>query len=457
MHSDFPLSSGGSTLKREDGLPPAYGPSSPGPSVHSSESPLSMVTSGPVEYVPGSRARRAAQVGQGVPFPTLQVFKEITSEGQRVSIDVSVTVTRNVFQDERGTWTCYRRNYISVQCSYTLTPCMAGKRLILRDRGGSKESERQVQALAVALSAVVDTPDGKSVELIRHTPKRDKGPQYRVSLEKLYPANLETGRPPSGGSLLPLLPRQRDESPQTLAGTSFAGIPSSHTFERIQFKSATANNGRRRAAQQYYHLHIELLADVRMPGETQANWQKVACRISDRLVVRGRSPRHYADGGRDVPAEQGGPSGASGSSQGGFSSGAGGAAGDARPSGPFVAAANPQGYAPYQYTAQHQAAVVGEKTSTKPSSSRSTDDPCLKSSPPFGVEEGRQVKPLPAFEASSFQEAFFHHDVKEEDDFGFSSLEPSWPASACRSLKPESFAFFDSAGGVKLGSSPLLF
>lgn len=77
-------------------------------------------------------------------------------------------------------------------------------------------------------------------------------------------------------------------------------------FDRIQFKSATANNGKRRAAQQYYHLIVELYADMGQNSSTNAggvtsapsqdNWVKIAYRISAPMVVRGRSPGHYAEG-----------------------------------------------------------------------------------------------------------------------------------------------------------------
>jgi hypothetical protein len=62
------------------------------------------------------------------------------------------------------------------------------------------------------------------------------------------------------------------------------------TFERVQFKTATANNGKRRAAQQYYVLLVELYAET-SAGKTF----RVATAQSAPLVVRGRSPGHYAD------------------------------------------------------------------------------------------------------------------------------------------------------------------
>lgn len=105
----------------------------------------------------------------------------------------------------------------------------------------------------------------KAIQLIQHTPKRDKGPQT-TPLPKLI-------RP--GGNL------------------GFSAVGSSQsivTFERLQFKTATANNGKRRAAQQYYVIVVELLAKLRN-GHTIT----VATARSSPLVVRGRSPGHYAE------------------------------------------------------------------------------------------------------------------------------------------------------------------
>jgi meiosis-specific transcription factor NDT80 len=82
-----------------------------------------------------------------------------------------------------------------------------------------------------------------------------------------------------------------------------------HTFERIQFKQATANNGKRRAAQQYYHLVVELYVDVgtQNPGE---QFVKIAERKSAKMIVRGRSPGHYQTERRGSTSS--GPGGSSG-------------------------------------------------------------------------------------------------------------------------------------------------
>jgi meiosis-specific transcription factor NDT80 len=134
--------------------------------------------------------------------------------------------------------------------------------MYLVQHGGSGP---QVHNFAMSIAAVVDGRDGKSIELVQHTPKRDKGPQEK-------PARITLG-PREGFNQTPGQPAMEA------------------TFERIQFKTATANNGKRRAAQQYYHLLIELFIHVDHPHPDR--WIKIASRMSAPMVVRGRSPGHY--------------------------------------------------------------------------------------------------------------------------------------------------------------------
>lgn len=105
----------------------------------------------------------------------------------------------------------------------------------------------------------------KTIDLIQHTAKRDRGPR-----------NTPPRVPITAGGDLRL---SSIGTTQTIA-----------TFERVQFKTATANNGRRRAAQQYHILCVEVYA------QTETGQQiKICVAESERLVVRGRSPGHYND------------------------------------------------------------------------------------------------------------------------------------------------------------------
>jgi meiosis-specific transcription factor NDT80 len=201
-------------------------------------------------------------------------------------------------------WTCYRRNYFSLNCSYTILPALPTGNIHLFQHG---VSGAQVYGFAMSIAAVVDGRDGKPIELVQHTPKRDKGPQERPARVTLSP------RPPREHALY-----GGDGGLGSRGGLydsqGFSPNPNQPAteaiFERIQFKNATANNGKRRAAQQYYHLLVELFADI--GPQHQDPYVKIASRMSAQMVVRGRSPGHYQSERRGSNASAGGSGGSPG-------------------------------------------------------------------------------------------------------------------------------------------------
>ncbi|TVY23955.1 Meiosis-specific transcription factor [Lachnellula hyalina] len=240
------------------------------------------------------------------PLNATELIYEIqTGDGQNLRPEIFGRIDKGFFQAD-GDWTCYRRNYFSLNCSYTLQPALPTGTIFLAQNG---HKGYQVYSFAMSIAAVVDGRDGKSIELVQHTPKRDKGPQEkpgRVTLAPRPPAlhgmygDGGLGSSSRGGSLYdnPGF-GQNPNQPQVEA-----------TFERIQFKNATANNGKRRAAQQYYHLLIELFADV---GQQHPDrFVKIAFRMSAPMVVRGRSPGHYQSERRGSNASTGPGSGGAG-------------------------------------------------------------------------------------------------------------------------------------------------
>ncbi|KAI8344157.1 hypothetical protein BC941DRAFT_464384 [Chlamydoabsidia padenii] len=180
-------------------------------------------------------------------------------------LQLHVKLERGFFRADQD-WTCYRRNYFQVSATFDVhgisylvqgseVPCLV-------------QSEQrqlfQVDYFSIGVSACVSGSD-KKIDLIQHTPKRDKGPQMIPQPRALR----------SGGNL------------------HLAPVGSNHnivTFERMQFKTATANNGKRRAAQQYYEIIVTLYAN-----SSNGSAFPVATCTSAPLVVRGRSPGHYAD------------------------------------------------------------------------------------------------------------------------------------------------------------------
>jgi hypothetical protein len=196
------------------------------------------------------------------------MLERLDDEGNSTLIDIQINsvIDKGFFQSD-GEWTCYRRNYFSVMCSYALYPEELDRSVQYTLPGSPMPFK--VHGFAMAISAVVADNDERVVELVQHTPKRDKGPSQKPKVVRLSPTTAS--------------PRQ-GQQPSTVE----------HTFERLQFKLSTANNGRRRAEQQYYQLVVGLLADV---GEhVDGGFVMIAQRRSVNLIVRGRSPGHYQTG-----------------------------------------------------------------------------------------------------------------------------------------------------------------
>lgn len=248
------------------------------------------------------------------PFNPQENFVEIQCEGGTIMPNIEAKIDKGFFWSSDRVWTCYRRNYFAVTVSYGLNPWPHNQRLYITRGGESK----QIQSFAVSLAAAIDDPSGKAIELIQHTPKRDKGPQLQMKKELLCPTppgkNHEHGNFPhfhqpatQAGPLLPL--QNESDSSHSYSAAGHSNPNYQQSFERIQFKFATANNGKRRAQQQYYLLNVELWANIQDSRASSPEWVKVAARSSSKVVVRGRSPSHYQnEGPHNSSASRGGGS-----------------------------------------------------------------------------------------------------------------------------------------------------
>ncbi|RWA10479.1 hypothetical protein EKO27_g4609 [Xylaria grammica] len=238
------------------------------------------------------------------------VYSDATTPGSstHVKVDIQGVIDKGFFLSD-GEWTCYRRNYFSCICSYGLTPHFPNATMQYFPTAST--TSYQVLGFAMSISAVVSESDSQNIDLVQHTPKRDKGPTAKPEKVRMLPKPHQQASNPLG-----LYPDHHSMAGASRAiyesgyGQSGQGpYATEHTFERIQFKQATANNGKRRAAQQYYHLVIELYVDVgtQNPGE---QFIKVAERKSAKMIVRGRSPGHYQTERRGSTSS--GPGGSSG-------------------------------------------------------------------------------------------------------------------------------------------------
>ncbi|KAH0432888.1 hypothetical protein CcaCcLH18_06172 [Colletotrichum camelliae] len=160
--------------------------------------------------------------------------------------------------------TCYRRNLFQISGSL-ITP--RGQLSVVTETGETVP----VSNTEVTISAI-ESVDGHPVRLIV-IPWKTPPPN---SPEISQTADQEPAS-------LPLIPFQEDGSE---ADGEYAVYPIG--WRRLQFRIATANNGRRKELQQHFVLHLKVVA-------TLANGSKVVLTESTTapIVVRGRSPRNF--------------------------------------------------------------------------------------------------------------------------------------------------------------------
>ncbi|KAI5861364.1 p53-like transcription factor [Durotheca rogersii] len=183
-------------------------------------------------------------------------------------------VAEDVFGGESGgrplELTCYRRNLW--QCSGQIT----------MPRHCSQVMNEQGRSIPIvefyASISAIESIEGKTTEIIS-IPWKNGNPALGDAQEtKVAGAPPKIALDLSGG--------------QEVDGHRVS-IPVS--WKRLQFKSATANNGRRKGLQQHYAVQISLLGKMKTGGELM----KIADIQSGPVIVRGRSPRNF-DSRKDV-------------------------------------------------------------------------------------------------------------------------------------------------------------
>ncbi|KAL4888927.1 p53-like transcription factor [Aspergillus ambiguus] len=253
------------------------------------------------------------------PFYETDALYSMVAGNQTIKPEIQAKIHKGFFLvDDK--WTCYRRNYFSVSCSFSLHPwTIATLYLKFPDQG-----TQRILNFSMSISAIVNEQHGEVRELVQHTPKRDKQSERKPAKVVLQPCQA----PPlvlGHGTTSTAAQHGFSFSSATGLGMDYSSYntspptqpPTQHTFERIQFQKATANNGKRRAQQQYYNLVVELYAEIPNPvGGSETQWIKIARRSSHPMVVRGRSPGHYKDSRRDSSTSMG-PDGGSGDGGGG--------------------------------------------------------------------------------------------------------------------------------------------
>ena len=158
-----------------------------------------------------------------------------------------------------GVWTCYRRFFFYGRCQFEVKPNPHGTLSLVVDQRSLPVDQFLINLTAQTVST--DNIPSTPIELVQHSRKGDKEPPTGVGFYELPPLSTETS----------------------------SALSREHTFDKIQFKTPTANNGRRRVEQQqFFNLVIELWCEL-IGGDRF----KIAQRVSAPIVVRGRSPGHF--------------------------------------------------------------------------------------------------------------------------------------------------------------------
>lgn len=251
-----------------------------------------------------SMAQQSPPRAEGPPFEELtKMHSLVNAQHQSLTYDILASIPKGFFKVE-DKWTCYRRNYFTVSCGFTFKSQVTDGHVYLQRY--SHPSLEQVNAYAVSISArtaAANNTDSEVRGLVQHTPKRDKATESVPGRHVVSPAPATSLHNTHGVNQNGMFPSSHMSS--CLAGglEGFGHSPSQppqtqFTFERIQFQKATANNGKRRAQQQYFHVVVRLEVSVHRAGG-QEEWVTIATKQSSPMVVRGRSPGHYKDTRRD--------------------------------------------------------------------------------------------------------------------------------------------------------------
>lgn len=186
-------------------------------------------------------------------------------------------VAEDVFGDNNTTTgrpmelTCYRRNLFQISGNVVLSRSIKS---MVNEQG----QQIPLYDLSATISAL-ESIEGKSTEIISVPWKTAAA--GATSEEK-------AGTAPAKWPL--------DLSSNPEVDSALVTIPIA--WKRLQFKHATANNGRRKGLQQHYIIQINLTATL-ATGDTV----KLAEIQSGPIIVRGRSPRNF-DSRKDVPLSE---------------------------------------------------------------------------------------------------------------------------------------------------------
>ncbi|EGZ68532.1 hypothetical protein NEUTE2DRAFT_97144, partial [Neurospora tetrasperma FGSC 2509] len=195
--------------------------------------------------------------------------------------------------------TCYRRNLWQCTGQITLPRHALHCSLLLdgneQQVGGNGAAGRQVRIKELWASiTAMESIEGKPTEIIS-IPWKSNNPAFAAA----GGGGQQQGQQPEESSRTATTPPKQllDLSAGQEIDKSGNRVSIPVSWKRLQFKHATANNGRRKGLQQHYVVQINLLAKTAESGDKLIKLAEIQ---SGPVIVRGRSPRNF-DSRRDVP------------------------------------------------------------------------------------------------------------------------------------------------------------
>ncbi|RAH56600.1 PhoG like DNA-binding family protein [Aspergillus piperis CBS 112811] len=185
--------------------------------------------------------------------------------------------------------TCYRRNLFQITGSVTLPRSL---RYIMTEQGD------RIPILAQELTvSATESVEGNSVKIIS-VPWKTHAANVNPTAEDGNNVSSGTGGNPNSNN--PTIKVEKEPPPiplDIMAGqdldTDYATFPIA--WKRLQFRVATANNGRRKELQQHFVIRLKVVATLSTGAKIPV------CEVqSGPVIVRGRSPRNFQSR-KDLP------------------------------------------------------------------------------------------------------------------------------------------------------------
>ncbi|PYH99544.1 PhoG like DNA-binding family protein [Aspergillus ellipticus CBS 707.79] len=198
--------------------------------------------------------------------------------------------TENTPPQQGAELTCYRRNLFQITGSVTLPRSL---RYIMTEQGD------RIPILAQELTvSATESVEGNSVKIISvpwKTPAVNNNP---TTEDVSNPSSGSGGNTNNNNNTNPKVEKEPPPIPlDIMAGqdldTDYATFPIA--WKRLQFRVATANNGRRKELQQHFVVRLKVVATLSTGAKIPI------CEVqSGPVIVRGRSPRNFQSR-KDLP------------------------------------------------------------------------------------------------------------------------------------------------------------